>query len=80
MVCAVPLSEFSAVKTTNAGVSGDCVVALPAVGVFCASVLGVILHSQIGGNPLNQSFRGAVVATCIALGFHSLLLGIIIVE
>ena len=60
IVCAVPLSEFSAVKSTYAGVPGDCAGALPAVGVFCTSVLDVILFSTIGGHPLDQSSSGAV--------------------
>ena len=80
MFCAVPLSELSAVKSTNVGVSDDCVVALPAAGVVGASVLGVIRLSTIGGNPFDQFSRGAVVATCIAIGFQPRLLGNIIVE
>ena len=74
------MSELSAVKSTNAGEYGDCTGVLPAAGVVGASVLGVMLLCTIGGNPLDQSSRGAVVATCMALGFQSGLLCMIIVE
>ena len=74
MCCTVSVSELSAVKSTNAGEYGDCTGVFPAAGVVGASVLGVIHLSTIGGNPLDQSSRGAVVATCIALGFQSYLL------
>ena len=80
IVCAVPLSELSAVKSTYAGVPGVCAGALPGVGVFGNSVLGVILLSTIGGHPLDQSSSGAVVAICMAFGFQYLLLDITIVE
>ena len=80
IVCSVPLSEFSAVKSTYAGVPDDCAGTFTAVGVLCTSVLGVILLSTIGGHPLDQSSSGAVVTICMAFGFQYLLLGITIVE
>ena len=53
MCCTVSVSELSAVKSTNAGEYGDCTGVIPAAGVVGASVLGVILLSTIGGNPLD---------------------------
>ena len=80
MFFAVPVSELSAVKTSIDGVAGKCVVVLPDAGVDGAAVLGVILLSMIGGNPLDQSSSGAIVATCIAFEFQSRLRSMIIVD
>ena len=74
------MSELSAVRSTYAGVPGDCAGSLPAVGMVYTAVLGIIVLSTMGGHPLDQSSSGAVVAMCMALGFQYLLLGITIVE
>ena len=48
MVCAVPVSELSTVKSSIDGVAGECIGVLPDAGVDGAAVLGVILLSMIG--------------------------------
>jgi hypothetical protein len=51
MCCTVPVSELSAVKSTNADEYGDCTGVLPAAGVDGVSVLGMIFSLQSGEIP-----------------------------